>query len=101
MGIDAVRYEEFGGLWPAIAALGKADLFDPERFAMGRAGIMFMRCAVADMAVDDDQGRKRAAGLEGLNRLGETLRIIGVDNPDNVPAKARSVCPSMVIRLLS
>ena len=44
-------------LGPAVAALGEADLFLAERLAVGRGGVLLVRRTVADVAVEDDEGR--------------------------------------------
>ena len=69
----AVRHEEFGVLGPAVAALGETDLLLAERLAVGRAGVVLVRGAVADMAFDDDQGRHIVGSLEDLDRLRQPL----------------------------
>ena len=54
----AVRHEEFGVFGPTVTALGQADFLFAQRLAVGRAGVLLVRRAVADMAVDDDQRRR-------------------------------------------
>ena len=82
----SVRHEKLGILRPAIAALGQTDLFDSERLAMGGAGIVLMRSAIADMAIDDDQRGYVVRPAECLDRLRDPLRVIGVADPLHVPA---------------
>ena len=82
----AVRHQKFGIFRPAIAALGQADLFDPERLAVGGAGIVLVGSAIADMALDDDQRRHVARAPEYLDRLRNPLRVVGVADPLHVPA---------------
>ena len=82
----ALGDEKLGVLRPAIAALRQTDFFDPERFAMRGAGIVLMGRAVADMAVDDNQGRYVVGMPEGLDRLCEPLAVIGVADALHVPA---------------
>ena len=65
----AVRHQEFGVLGPAIAALGETYLLLAERLAVGGAGVVFMGGAVADMTLDDDQGRHIVGSLEDIDRL--------------------------------
>ena len=65
----AVGHEKLGVLGPAVAALGQAYLLFAERLAVGGAGVVLMRCAVADMALDDDQRRRVVGPPENLDRL--------------------------------
>ena len=58
---DAVGDEELGVLGPAVGALGLADLLVAQGLAVGRGGVLLVRRAVADVAVDDDQ--RRAASI--------------------------------------
>ena len=69
----AVRHQEFGVLGPAIASLGETDFLLAERLAVGGAGVVLVRGAVADMTFDDDQGRHIVGSLEDLDRLRQPL----------------------------
>ena len=60
----AVRHQKLCIFRPAVAALGEAHLFFAERLAVRGAGVLLVRRAVADMAVDDDQGRTVAGAAE-------------------------------------
>ena len=82
----AVRHEKLGIFRPAIAALGQTDLFDAERLAVGGAGVVLVRSAVADVALDDDQRRYVVRAPEYLDRLRDPLRVVGVADPLHVPA---------------
>src|ERR1041385_3581842 len=81
----AVRHEELGVLGPAVGALGESYFFLAERLAVGRAGVMFMGGAVADMALNDDQGRQIAGSLEAFDGLGQPLSIVGVADSLHIP----------------
>ncbi len=82
----AVRHQEFGVLGPAVATLGETYLLLAERLAMGRAGVVLVRGAIADMAFDDDQGRHIIGSLEDIDRLRQPFCIVGVADPLHVPA---------------
>ena len=66
--------EELGVLGPAVGALGLAHLLLAERFAVGGRGVLLVRRAPADVAVDDDQRRPALLGLELLEGGGEQRR---------------------------
>src|SRR5204863_1176498 len=66
---DAVGHQELGVLRPAVEALGLADFLLAKRVAMGGGGALLAGRAVADDAVDDDQGRLAFGRLELLQRL--------------------------------
>jgi hypothetical protein len=85
---DAVRDEELSVLGPAVGALGQPHLLLPQRFAMGGLGVLLVRRAPADVAVDDDQGRPADLGLEGVEGAGEQSGVVGVPDPEHVPAVA-------------
>ena len=82
----ALRHQKLGVLGPAVAALGQADLLLAERLAMGGAGILLVRGAVADMAVDDDQGRHIVRASKSLDRLRQPSGVVGVADTLHVPA---------------
>src|SRR5262249_19669043 len=52
---DAIRYQELGIFRPPVAALRETNLVVAERLAVRRRRILFIRGAVADMRVEDDQ----------------------------------------------
>src|ERR1700722_1509589 len=54
---DVVRDEKLSILRPSIAALRQPDLILPERLSMGFRGILLMWRTVADVAVQDEEGR--------------------------------------------
>ena len=108
----AVRHQKFGVLGPAVAALGEAYLLLAERLAVGGAGVVLMRGAIADVTLDDDQGRHIVGAPKGLDRLRQPLSIIGVADALHVPAigeetrrdivaESQIRVPSIVTRLLS
>ena len=109
---NAVRDQELGVFRPAIAALGETDLLLAERLAVGGTGVVLMRSAITDVAVDNDQGRHIAGSPEDADRLRQTLRVVGVADALHIPAigeesrrdivaESEIGVPSMVIRLLS
>jgi len=53
----AVGYTERGVFRPAVSALGQADFFLAQRFAVRRAGVLFVRCPIGDVGIDNDQRR--------------------------------------------
>ena len=79
--VDAVGDEELGVLGPAVGALGLPDLLLAERLAVRLGGVLLVRRAVADVAVDDDQRRPPLLLLEDLERPGEQLEVVGVARP--------------------
>ncbi len=55
--IDAVRHQKLGVFRPAVSVLGETHFFLAERVAMRGRRVLFVRRAVADDAVDDDECR--------------------------------------------
>src|SRR5581483_7084522 len=82
----AIGHQELGVLGPAIAALGQADLLLAKWFAMRGGGVLLVWCAVADMALTDDQRRTVLTAVEDLDRCIDMLEIIDVADPRDVPA---------------
>ena len=83
---DAVGHEELGILRPAVGALGEPDLVVAQRLAMGRGGVVLVRRAVADVAVEDDQRRPALGLAEDRERVLDALEVVGVADAQHVPA---------------
>ena len=83
---DALRHQELGILGPAIEALGQLDLLGAEGLAVGRVRVLLVGSAIADVAVDDDEGRPALGPGRGLVRTIEHLEIVGIAHPADVPA---------------
>ena len=91
--VHPVGHEELGILRPAIGALGEPDLVLAQRFAVGRGGVDLVRRAVADVAVEDDQGRPALGLAEDRERILDPLEVIGVADPQHVPVDSRGSAP--------
>jgi len=55
--VDAVRHQKLRVFRPAVETLGETNFLLTKRIAMRRSGVLLMRRAVADDAVDDNQRR--------------------------------------------
>ncbi len=75
-------------LRPAIKALRKAHLLLAERLAMSSGGVMFMRCTVAYMAVQNDEGWTSLGLPEAIQGVLDEAGIVGVAHAQNIPAIA-------------
>ena len=51
-----LRDKELFVFRPAVVALGQTDLIFAQRFAVGFLGVLLMRSAISDVAIDNDQG---------------------------------------------
>src|SRR5665647_1754945 len=69
--VDPVGNQELGLLGPAVAGLGLFDLCRAQRLAVRHARVDDVGRAVADVAVDDDEGWSLRLVPEHLERLGE------------------------------
>ena len=85
---DALGHEERRVLRPAVSALGQADFLGAERFTVGGAGVLLVRRAVGDVAVDDDERRAIGRVLERAERALEHREVVGVADPRHVPPVA-------------
>ena len=77
--------EKLGVLGPAIGALGKLHLFLAQGLAMGGRRIDLVRRAIADVAVEDDQGRPALGRPKDRERILDPLEVIGIADPQHVP----------------
>src|SRR4029077_20483658 len=77
-----------GVLRPAIGALGQLHLFLAQGLAMSGGRIDLVRRDIADMAVEDDQRRPTFSRPENRERVLDSLEVIGVADPQDVPAIA-------------
>ena len=82
---DSVGDEELRILGPPIAPFAQADLLLAERFAMGRGSILLVRRAVADMAIQNDEGRAALCLMEYPEGVLDQIDIVGVADPQYVP----------------
>ena len=53
--VHAIRHQELGIFRPAVISLRQPDLFLAQRLAVRRAGVLLVRGAVGDVAIDDDE----------------------------------------------
>src|SRR5262249_15542563 len=74
----AVGDEELCVLGPAIEALAEADLVVAEGLAVGRRGVLSVRRAIADVAVEHDKGRAFLGAPEDLERLLDAVDVVGI-----------------------
>ena len=82
---NPLGHEKLCILRPAVTALGEAYLLFAEGLAMSCAGVLLVRGAKADVAIDDDEGRHIGAGLDFLNRLRQAFDVVDIADPLNVP----------------
>ena len=86
--VHAVGDQELGVLGPVVGALRLAHLVLAERLPVDLGGVLLVRRAVADVAVDDDQRRPPLLAPEDLEGPGQQLQVVGVAHPGDVPAVA-------------
>ncbi len=75
---DAVRHEKLGVHRPAVGLLDQLDLVSPQGIAVRLGRALRVRRAVADDALDHDQGGAVVGRLEALKRPGQRLAVVGV-----------------------
>ncbi len=78
MGAHGVGNEELGVLGPAVVAFGEANLLLAQGLAVSRGGILLMRRAVADVAVQNDEGRAILGLVKDVQGVLDPVDIIGV-----------------------
>ena len=81
-----VGNEELGVLRPAVVALGEPNLLLAQWLAVRRGGILLMRRAIADVAVQNDEGRAILGFVKHVERVLDAIDVIGVAHAQNIPA---------------
>jgi transposase len=81
----AVGNQKLGVLGPAVVAFGEADLLLAQRLAVRRGGILLVRRAVADVAVEDDEGGAILGLVKDVQGVPDPLDVVGVAHAQNVP----------------
>src|SRR5262245_3520064 len=87
--IDAVGYEELLVLGPSVTALGKTDLLVAERLAMRFGPILFIRGAIADVAIQHDERWPALRVPKDLESVFDAINVVGVAHPQHVPPIAQ------------
>src|SRR4029450_1731053 len=85
MFVDAVGHKKLRVLWPAVAALGEADLLVSEWLAVSRGCVLLMRGAVADVTVENNEGGAFLGLSEDVEGVLDALNIVGVADAQDVP----------------
>ena len=83
---NAVGDEELRIGRPSIGLLGESDLLLAQRLAVGGRGVLLVRRAPADVAVDDDHRRTVVGLVEGLEGVDESVDVVRIADPQDVPA---------------
>src|ERR1700751_3179459 len=83
---NSTRHQKLCARGPPVAAFGKTDLIVAERLAMSLRGILLVRRTVTDVAVEDDEGWGVRCSLEDLQSDLNSVDVIGITDPQNVPA---------------
>ena len=86
--VHPVRHQELGICGPTIESLGVSDLVLAQRFAMGFGRVLLVRCAIADMALDDDQRWPAAFPRGEVEGAQHFLLVISIAHMLHVPAIA-------------
>src|ERR1700704_1404896 len=82
----AVGNQELGVFGPSVVAFGEANLLLTQRLAMSGGGILLMRRAVTDMAVENDESWEPLGLAKGVESLLDPVYVIGVAHAQDVPA---------------
>src|SRR5262249_62395163 len=85
VGAHGVGDQELGVLRPAVVAFAEAHLLLAQRFAVRRGGILLMWRAVADVAIQNDEGRAALGLVKDVQGVLDPLDVIGVADAQNVP----------------
>jgi hypothetical protein len=98
---DSVGHQELGILRPVVGALDELDLVFTQRLAMGCRHIDFVRRAIADVAVENDQRRPVFRLAEDRERFLDALQIVGIADAQHIPmARKRAATSSVKVILV-
>jgi len=86
--VDTILHVEFLVFWPAVIALSKPDLLFSQRFTVGATRVLFVRRAIAYVAVHNDQRRTIFAVQESSIRPGQHVEVVCVTDARHVPTVA-------------
>src|SRR5262245_25595328 len=78
--------EKLRVLRPAVSAFDKANLVLAQRLAVRRGSVLLVRRAVADMAVQNDEGWAPLGLVKDVQGLLDPVDVVGVADAQNVPA---------------
>ena len=85
----AVGHQELRVLGPAVGAFGEADFLLAQRLAVRCGRVLLVRRAIADMAVQNDEGRAPLRLAKDVQRVLDALDVVGVADAQHVPAIAQ------------
>ena len=86
------RNQKLRVLRPAVVALRHFDLFLTERISVRLRGILHVRSAVADVAVDHDESRSAAGLGERAQRLFDPPDVVRIADAHDIPAVRDEAC---------
>ncbi len=81
----AVGHKELGIRRPAVMALRQPDFFFAQRLAVRSAGVLFIRRAVRNVAINNDQGGSALIFLESAKGAIKHFQVVGISHPRHVP----------------
>src|SRR5437667_7241064 len=88
----SIGNKELGVFRPAVELLSQFDFVLAEWFAVGRAAVLLMRRAVADVAVHDDECGPVAGISKLIEGAGQRVEVVGIAYVSYVPAVASEAC---------
>ena len=94
--IDAVGHEKLRIFGPTIRAFCQPDLLCAKGIAVGGCSILLMRCAVADDAVDNDEGGSILGAMKYFDRARKTGGVVGILQLQNVPVISFESCGNVL-----
>ena len=83
--LDALGDKELGIFRPSVEAFAEADLLVSEGLAMSRGSVLLVGGTVADMAIQNNEGRAALRLSEDLQGMLDAVNVIGVTDAQDVP----------------
>src|SRR5262249_10762368 len=78
--------EKLRALRPPVSAFDKANLVLAQRLAVRRGSVLLVRRAVADMAVQNDEGWAPLGLVKDVQGLRDPVDVVGLADAQNVPS---------------
>ena len=93
---NTVRHKELGVFRPAIKLLDQFDFVFAQRLTVRSIGVLLVRGAIPDMAVDPNHGRPVVGFQEAVVGISQHLQIICVGDVQYIPSIGCEAFPNIL-----
>src|SRR5437588_8164162 len=93
-----IRHQEFLVLRPTVVALRETNLLLSKWLTMGFLRILFMRCSIANMTVNDDQRGAIVRRFKYPKSSLQHLQVIDISHSRHIPAIGEEACGNILTK---